>query len=79
VIIDGQIKAMTGGPHNHVSHSEKIMKIKRRNAAHNKLDSSAEVVKENAAEIFVSGDDGYLMEDEAVNEEGVTGFMYKRI
>lgn len=31
VIIDGKIKAMTGGDHNHAPHTEKIEKILRRN------------------------------------------------
>lgn len=31
VIIDGKIKALTGGDHNHAAHTEKIEKILRRN------------------------------------------------
>lgn len=30
VLVDGVVKSLTGGPHNHPQHTDKIMKIQKR-------------------------------------------------
>ncbi|XP_059611359.1 modifier of mdg4-like isoform X17 [Phlebotomus argentipes] len=39
VIKDGKVQALTGGPHNHLPHTEKIQKIKKRESLMEKCDS----------------------------------------
>lgn len=38
VIVNGVVKSMTGGPHNHSPHDEKINKFMRRNEMFNDID-----------------------------------------
>ncbi|XP_055695340.1 modifier of mdg4-like isoform X18 [Lutzomyia longipalpis] len=39
VIMDGKVQALTGGPHNHLPHTEKIQKIKKRESLLEQCDS----------------------------------------
>jgi FLYWCH zinc finger domain len=65
VIIDGQIKAMTGGPHNHPAHTQKIEKIRRRNSPSVKLDPPIEALFTSTAPTTSNNEDGFLDDDEA--------------
>lgn len=43
VLVDGMVKTLTGGPHNHLPHTEKIMKITKRNVLHDMKDDDAKI------------------------------------
>jgi FLYWCH zinc finger domain len=65
VVIDGQIKAMTGGPHNHPAHTQKIEKIRRRTMSTSKLEETMDPLFTAAVASTSHNEDGFLDDEEA--------------